>query len=40
MGLHGTFIIDNKGNIRWQIVSIAPDEEVEKVLEKAITVPK
>jgi len=38
MGLHGTFIIDNKGNIRWQIVSIAPDEEVEKVLEKAIRV--
>jgi len=35
MGLHGTFIIDKKGDIRWQNVSITPYEDVQDVLKKA-----
>jgi len=37
MGLHGTFIIDKKGDIKWQNVSTTPYEDAVDVLKKAIT---
>jgi len=38
MGLHGTFIVDSDGNIRWQHIASLPFLNVEEVFQKAVEI--